>query len=189
MTNQTDATPDAIVTIRDVHLQRGPRRSSLAPRFGESWRDRRVDGRLGIREDDAAARLPGWRPFERGAIAVDGVTSVAGLRRLRRSGISSQGRHGLPISLSLRAHVGRAERLAGAGSCAPSGAPERNVALELMEALGVDHRARALPRELSGGEAQRVAIARALATDPPVLLRTNQRRHWTRRAAASWPPS
>ena len=29
---------------------------------------------------------------------------------------------------------------------------------------------RALPRELSGGEAQRVAIARALAVDPPLLL-------------------
>jgi len=34
----------------------------------------------------------------------------------------------------------------------------------------VEHRSKALPRELSGGEAQRVAIARALATDPPVLL-------------------
>ena len=43
-------------------------------------------------------------------------------------------------------------------------------ARELLEQLGVGHRAGALPRELSGGEAQRVAIARALATDPPVLL-------------------
>jgi ABC-type polar amino acid transport system ATPase subunit len=41
---------------------------------------------------------------------------------------------------------------------------------ELLMAFGVAHRARALPRELSGGEAQRVAIARALAVDPPVLL-------------------
>jgi ABC-type polar amino acid transport system ATPase subunit len=41
---------------------------------------------------------------------------------------------------------------------------------ELLTAFGVDHRAGALPRELSGGEAQRVAIARALAVDPPVLL-------------------
>jgi len=41
---------------------------------------------------------------------------------------------------------------------------------ELMIAFGVDHRASALPRELSGGEAQRVAIARALAVDPGVLL-------------------
>ena len=41
---------------------------------------------------------------------------------------------------------------------------------ELMTAFGVDHRASAMPRELSGGEAQRVAIARALAVDPGVLL-------------------
>jgi len=43
-------------------------------------------------------------------------------------------------------------------------------AAELLDSLGVGHRARALPRELSGGEMQRVAIARALATDPPLLL-------------------
>ncbi|MGE3277783.1 MAG: amino acid ABC transporter ATP-binding protein [Vicinamibacterales bacterium] len=40
----------------------------------------------------------------------------------------------------------------------------------LLDELGVGHRAAALPRELSGGEAQRVAIARALAVNPPVLL-------------------
>jgi ABC-type polar amino acid transport system ATPase subunit len=43
-------------------------------------------------------------------------------------------------------------------------------ARDLLAALGVEHRAAALPRELSGGEAQRVAIARALAVDPPLLL-------------------
>ena len=43
-------------------------------------------------------------------------------------------------------------------------------ARELLDHLGVGHRADALPRELSGGEAQRVAIARALAVGPPVLL-------------------
>jgi ABC-type polar amino acid transport system ATPase subunit len=43
-------------------------------------------------------------------------------------------------------------------------------ARELLDQLGVGHRANAFPRELSGGEAQRVAIARALAVDPPLLL-------------------
>jgi len=43
-------------------------------------------------------------------------------------------------------------------------------ARELLEQLGVAHRAGARPAQLSGGEAQRVAIARALATDPPLLL-------------------
>jgi ABC-type polar amino acid transport system ATPase subunit len=44
------------------------------------------------------------------------------------------------------------------------------VALQLLDSLGVAERARALPRQLSGGEAQRVAIARALALDPTLLL-------------------
>jgi ABC-type polar amino acid transport system ATPase subunit len=43
-------------------------------------------------------------------------------------------------------------------------------ALALLSALGVEARARALPAQLSGGEAQRVAIARALAPNPPLLL-------------------
>ena len=43
-------------------------------------------------------------------------------------------------------------------------------ATQLLESLGVGHRAGAFPHELSGGEAQRVAIARALAVDPPLLL-------------------
>jgi ABC-type polar amino acid transport system ATPase subunit len=43
-------------------------------------------------------------------------------------------------------------------------------ALELLRTLGIEQRAHALPRELSGGEAQRVAIARALAVEPPILM-------------------
>jgi ABC-type polar amino acid transport system ATPase subunit len=46
----------------------------------------------------------------------------------------------------------------------------RGTALTLLDSLGVQARAKALPRQLSGGEAQRVAIARALAPDPLMLL-------------------
>jgi ABC-type polar amino acid transport system ATPase subunit len=51
-----------------------------------------------------------------------------------------------------------------------SRAQAENRAQRLLDDLGVGHRAKALPRELSGGEAQRVAIARALAVDPSLLL-------------------
>src|SRR5438270_593356 len=43
-------------------------------------------------------------------------------------------------------------------------------ACELLDPLGLSHRAHALPRHLSGGQQQRVAIARALAPNPSVLL-------------------
>jgi polar amino acid transport system ATP-binding protein len=41
---------------------------------------------------------------------------------------------------------------------------------DLLDKVGLAHRAHAYPREMSGGEQQRVAIARALAMDPRALL-------------------
>ncbi|MEA9389266.1 amino acid ABC transporter ATP-binding protein [Acerihabitans sp. TG2] len=43
-------------------------------------------------------------------------------------------------------------------------------ALELLERVGLSHKANAYPAQLSGGQQQRVAIARALAMKPPVML-------------------
>jgi lipoprotein-releasing system ATP-binding protein len=41
---------------------------------------------------------------------------------------------------------------------------------ELLERVGLGHRLRHMPRELSGGEMQRAAIARALVNQPRILL-------------------
>ncbi|WP_029375473.1 amino acid ABC transporter ATP-binding protein [Oceanicola sp. S124] len=43
-------------------------------------------------------------------------------------------------------------------------------ALEMLDKVGLKHKADAMPSELSGGQQQRVAIARALALDPKVML-------------------
>jgi len=46
----------------------------------------------------------------------------------------------------------------------------RGHAQDLLAQLGLEQRAHALPRTLSGGEKQRVAIARALINSPPILI-------------------
>jgi polar amino acid transport system permease protein len=73
---------------------------------------------------------------------------------------------------NLFSHLSACENIAGplrwVHGMEPAEAERR--ALELLERVGLGHRAHALPRHLSGGQQQRVAIARALAPNPRVLL-------------------
>jgi polar amino acid transport system ATP-binding protein len=46
----------------------------------------------------------------------------------------------------------------------------KELALLLLDKVGMAEKAAAYPRQLSGGQAQRVAIARALAMAPEVML-------------------
>ncbi len=67
----------------------------------------------------------------------------------------------LVSALTLRGNLELAARLAGR--------PTTEID-QLLETLGLAHRAQARPRELSQGEAQRAAIARALVARPALLL-------------------
>jgi ABC-type polar amino acid transport system ATPase subunit len=117
--------------------------------------------------------IAGLDSFHAGRIVVDEVTLEGGgtapgptLRQLRRKvGMVFQF-HYLFEHLTAMANVCLAP--IHAHGVSPADAERR--ARDLLSAFGVEHRAAALPRELSGGEAQRVAIARALAVDPPLLL-------------------
>jgi len=87
-------------------------------------------------------------------------------RRFRRENIGFVFQHqNLIPFLSARDNVGLVLELAGA--------PRRQArrrAGDLLDELGVGHRAHDLPANLSGGEQQRVAIARALANAPRLVL-------------------
>ncbi|MGD9874868.1 MAG: ABC transporter ATP-binding protein [Kiritimatiellia bacterium] len=88
------------------------------------------------------------------------------LRALRRDriGFVFQAPYLIPF-LNVTDNVALLPMLAG-----HSNAEARKRAMELLEALDVAHRARAMPSHLSGGEQQRVSIARALVNHPPVIL-------------------
>jgi len=51
-----------------------------------------------------------------------------------------------------------------------SAAERKSRVNELIEKIGISHRASHFPQHLSGGQQQRVAVARALITKPPLIL-------------------
>jgi ABC-type polar amino acid transport system ATPase subunit len=169
----SDGLNDIVVRLQNVQLRRG-RRLVLAGVTADVARGEVVAlmGPSGSGKTTILRAIAGLDAFDQGTIDVDGVTlksgaaSAAAMRLLRRKvGMVFQF-HCLFEHLPAVKNVWLAPVYAHGARLAE--AEQR--ALELLRTLGVDHRAQALPRELSGGEAQRVAIARALAVDPPVLL-------------------
>ncbi len=99
-------------------------------------------------------------------VIYDDGWKVGDLRALRRDriGFVFQAPYLIPF-LDVTDNVALLPMLAGLPN-----ALARARALELLTALDVQHRARAMPTQLSGGEQQRVAIARGLVNHPPVIL-------------------
>jgi putative ABC transport system ATP-binding protein len=99
-------------------------------------------------------------------VIYDNGWTVKDLRELRRDriGFVFQAPYLIPF-LDVTDNVALLPMLAGMPN-----AKARERALALLTALDVQHRAKAEPSQLSGGEQQRVSIARALANSPPVIL-------------------
>ena len=164
----------SILELRDLEARRGAksilRGVSFAAERGEIIV---VMGASGGGKTTVLRAIAGLEPITGGSVAVDSLRLEPGpvprgerRRQLhRRVGMVFQFHHLFEHLTALHnvwlapVHVQRQPR-----------ADAERKARELLDHLGVGHRADALPRELSGGEAQRVAIARALAVGPPVLL-------------------
>ena len=109
-----------------------------------------TSGRMTL--DDQVIYDEGWRVRDLGALRRDQI------------GFVFQAPYLIPF-LDATDNVALLPMLAGVPN-----AEARQRALELLTALDVQHRAKAIPSQLSGGEQQRVAIARGLVNRPPVIL-------------------
>jgi ABC-type polar amino acid transport system ATPase subunit len=130
-------------------------------------------GRSGAGKSTILRAVVALQSFDAGSIVLDDVTLRPGpvpaesmLRSLRRK-----------IGMVFQAHA-LFEHLSALDNVALAPIHALRLPVEqahaaahaLLDQMGIGARARALPRQLSGGEAQRVAIARALAMDPAFLL-------------------
>lgn len=99
-------------------------------------------------------------------VIYDNAWKVKDLRALRRDriGFIFQAPYLIPF-LDVTDNVALLPMLAGKPN-----SEARRRAVELLQALDVEHRAKAMPSQLSGGEQQRVSIARGLVNRPPVIL-------------------
>ena len=163
----------AVLAVRDLRLRRGAREILTHVTFEAApGAIVALMGLSGSGKTSMLRAIAGLDPFEAGDIRVGsavlgpGAPTAAALRDIRRQvGMVFQFHHLFDHLTAIEnvclapVHVQRRAR-----------ADAEDTAQRLLDGLGVGARARALPRELSGGEAQRVAIARALATDPPMLL-------------------
>ncbi|MEW6644481.1 MAG: ABC transporter ATP-binding protein [Pseudomonadota bacterium] len=118
-----------------------------------------IIGGSGCGKSTLLRAICGLDPASTGRIALDGAVVTAPHEKI---GIIFQEPRLLPW-LSVADNV-------GFGLADDPAALRRDKVARALDRVGLADKARAWPRELSGGQAQRVAIARALAPRPEVLL-------------------
>ncbi|HQZ02211.1 MAG TPA: ABC transporter ATP-binding protein [Thauera sp.] len=150
----------AVHALKDVNMQVGP--GEVVGLIGPSGSGKSTLLKcLGAVIDPTAGRM-----LLGDEVIYDNGWKVRDLRALRRDkiGFVFQAPYLIPF-LDATDNVALLPMLAGVPNSAA-----RARALELLTALDVQHRATAMPSQLSGGEQQRVSIARGLVNQPPVIL-------------------
>jgi ABC-type polar amino acid transport system ATPase subunit len=163
-----------VLDVRDVCLRRGSREILRGVRLSVNHGEIvALMGLSGAGKSTVLRCVAALEPFDLGSISVADATLTSGSGRQRAAERALRASVGMVFQQpSLFEHLTAASNVWLAPVHVrriPRPEAERH-ARALLDDLGVGHRADALPREISGGEAQRVAIARALAMDPPVLL-------------------
>jgi polar amino acid transport system ATP-binding protein len=106
--------------------------------------------------------------YDEGEITVDGIPldTAANINAVRTEvGMVFQ-QFNLFSHLTVLDNINLAQRLIRKRSRQAS----TDVAMQLLDRVGIPDKARAFPMQLSGGQQQRVAIARALAMNPKIML-------------------
>lgn len=121
-------------------------------------------GPSGCGKTTALRIVGGFERPDTGNVLVDGVDITAKSPEDRQMGMVFQ-------AYSLFPHLTALDNVAfGLRMRGESKAARHTRAGELLELVGLSHRAGAYPHQMSGGQQQRVALARALAVRPSVLL-------------------
>ncbi|MEO7014647.1 MAG: ABC transporter ATP-binding protein [Dokdonella sp.] len=152
--------PTAVHALKDVNMHVGP--GEVVGLIGPSGSGKSTLLKcLGAVIDPTSGRM-----ILGDEVIYDNGWKVHDLRALRRDkiGFVFQAPYLIPF-LDATDNVALLPMLAGMPNAAA-----RARAVELLTALDVQHRAQAMPSELSGGEQQRVSIARGLVNQPPVIL-------------------
>lgn len=163
-----------VLRLRNVTVRRGGRTVIAGLEFDVSAGELvAVMGPSGSGKTTLLRAIAGLDRFDAGIIHVDDLQLEGGVRPSRADLSALRRKVGLVFQFHhLFEHLSALKNvwLAPVHARGVRVEDAERRALELLRTLGVEERADALPRELSGGEAQRVAIARALAVDPSLLL-------------------
>jgi len=172
---------EAVISVQDLQKAFGPvavlREVSFDVKRGEVVV---VLGPSGSGKSTMLRCINFLEPFQGGAIRVDGqdvgyVPSADGKRQLQKEAATSTLRQRIGMvfqSYNLFPHKTVLENvmLAPVHVRGVEKGKAKELALQLLAKVGMDHKADAYPARLSGGQQQRVAIARSLAMEPVAML-------------------